>query len=459
MLLGALVAAGADPERLAPVEEALDVRFRVTETTKKGIRATSVDVDPSNGDSDQTGSDPTAPSRGDDASDGREHDQGHDSTHGHGHEHGHTHDHGHDGDRDQGHGHEDGHAHGDESDGSAEGAGPHRTYAEVLEVVAGMALDEAVETRARSAFRRLGEAEAAVHGTDLDETHFHEVGADDAIADVVGCCLLVADLDVDRVVTTPVAAGGGTVRMSHGSYPVPAPAVVEIAGDADWTLRGGPLERELLTPTGAALLAEFADGVDALPPLSVRASGYGAGTKSFDEHPNVLRAIVGDGAGRLVRDEITVLETNLDDAAPEVLGGLHESLADAGARDVSILPATMKKSRPGHLVKVVARPEDAERVAHRLAVETGTLGVREHGAGHRWVADRTFETVTLDVAGETYDVPVKIASTADGAVYDVSAEFDDAAAVARETDLPVREVLRRAEAAAGDRLETERDRE
>jgi uncharacterized protein (DUF111 family) len=159
-----------------------------------------------------------------------------------------------------------------------------------------------------------------------------------------------------------------------------------------------------------------------------------------------------------VRDEITVLETNLDDAAPEVLGGLHESLADAGARDISILPATMKKSRPGHIVKVVTKPEDAERVAHRLAVETGTLGVREHGAGHRWVADRAFETVTLDVAGETYDVPVKIASTADGAVYDVSAEYDDAAAVARETDLPVREVLRRAEAAA-DPLETERDRE
>jgi uncharacterized protein (TIGR00299 family) protein len=444
MLLGALVAAGADPARLAPVEEALGVRFRVTETTKNGIRATSVDVRLSNGDGDETESDPTARHRGDDASDGREHD--------HDHDHGHTHDHGHESDHDHDH------AHGDESTEPAEGVGPHRTYTEVLEVLAGMGLDEAVESRARSVFRRLGEAEATVHGTDLDETHFHEVGADDAIADVVGCCLLLADLDVDRVVTTPVAAGGGTVRMSHGSYPVPAPAVVEIAGAADWSLHGGPLEHELLTPTGAALLAEIADGVDALPPLSVRASGYGAGTKSFDEHPNVLRAIVGDGAGRLVRDEITVLETNLDDAAPEVLGGLHESLADAGARDVSILPATMKKSRPGHIVKVVTKPEDAERVAHRLAVETGTLGVREHGAGHRWVADRAFETVTLDVAGETYDVPVKIASTADGAVYDVSAEYDDAAAVARETDLPVREVLRRAEAAA-DPLETERDRE
>jgi hypothetical protein len=216
---------------------------------------------------------------------------------------------------------------------------------------------------------------------------------------------------------------------------------------------GGPVERELLTPTGAALLAEFAEGVDALPSLHVSASGYGAGTKSFADHPNVLRAVVGDGGGRLRRDDITVLETNLDDAPPEVLGGLQESLVDAGARDVSVLPVTMKKSRPGHLVKVVTKPEDAERVAHRLAVETGTLGIREHGAGHRWVAERDFQTVTLDVSGRSYDVPVKIASTADGEVYDVSAEYDDAAAVARETDLPVREVARRAEAAARDRLE------
>jgi hypothetical protein len=300
-------------------------------------------------------------------------------------------------------------------------------------------------------FRRLGEAEATVHGVDLDETHFHEVGADDAIADVVGVCLLLADLDVDRVVTTPVAVGGGSVEMSHGTYPVPAPAVVEIAASADWEIRGGPVESELLTPTGAAVLAEIADGVDTLPSLRVRASGYGAGTKSFADHPNVLRAIVGDGGERLVHDEITVLETNLDDASPEVLGGLQESLAAVGARDVSILPATMKKSRPGHLVKVVTKPEDAERVAHRLAVETGTLGVREHGAGHRWIADRVVEPVMIDVDGQSYEVGVKIASTADGDVYDVSAEYDDAAAVARETELPIREVLRRAERLADGR--------
>ncbi|WP_380677623.1 nickel pincer cofactor biosynthesis protein LarC [Salinigranum sp. GCM10025319] len=420
MLLAALVAAGADPAVLTPVEEALDVRYRVGETTRNGIGATTVDVVVS-------GTEPETP----------------DET-----EHAHDHDGAHDHETDSAHTH----AHGEESL-MVEGHGPHRTYGEVLDVVAGMDLDDATESRARAVFRRLGEAEATVHGTSLDETHFHEVGADDAIADVVGCCLLLADLDVDRVVTTPVATGGGTVEMSHGTYPVPAPAVVEIASSAEWSLRGGPVEHELLTPTGAALLAEIAEGVDALPQLKVDASGYGAGTKSFDEHPNVLRAIVGDGGDRLVRDDVTVLETNLDDATPEVLGGLQESLAEAGARDVSILPATMKKSRPGHLIKVVTKPEDAERVAHRLAVETGTLGVREHGAGHRWIADRSLETVTLDVAGGSYEVGVKVASTADGAVYDVSAEYDDAAAVARETDRPVRELLRRAEAAVSDRLD------
>jgi uncharacterized protein (TIGR00299 family) protein len=432
MLLAALVAAGADPAVLTPVEEALDVRYRVEETTRNGISATTVDV--------------VGSSAGPEQSDGTEHAHDHSRHPEHAHDHSRHPEHAHDHETESTHTH----AHGEES--VVEGHGPQRTYDEVLDVVAGMDLADAVESRARAVFRRLGEAEATVHGTSLDDTHFHEVGADDAIADVVGCCLLLADLDVDRVVTTPVAAGGGTVEMSHGTYPVPAPAVVEIASHAEWSLRGGPVESELLTPTGAALLAESAEGVDALPGLKIDASGYGAGTKSFDDHPNVLRAIVGDGGDRLVRDDVTVLETNLDDATPEVLGGLQESLAEAGARDVSILPATMKKSRPGHLVKVVTKPADAERVAHRLAVETGTLGVREHGAGHRWIADRSVETVTLDVSGGTYEIGVKVASTADGAVYDVSAEYDDAAAVARETDLPARELLRRAEAAVSDRL-------
>lgn len=437
MLLGALLAAGADRDALAPVEDALDCAYEVGATTKNGIAATTVAVRLADGSTDS----------GDEVHhDHGEHTAAHDHEHG-----GHSH-HDHQDDYDQ-HDHHDHHDDYDDHDDHrhAEGHGPTRTYEEVVEIVEGMGLPGDVEADARAIFEILGEAEATVHGVDLSETHFHEVGADDAIADVVGACLLLADLDPDRVVTTPVSGGGGTVEMHHGTYPVPAPAVVEIAGRADWTLAGGPLETELLTPTGAAILAHVADGVETLPPIRVTESGYGAGTKEFPDHPNVLRVLVGEETGRLVREDVAVLETNVDDVSPEVLGGLQETLADAGARDVSIVPLTMKKSRPGHLVTVVARPEDAERVARRLAEETGTLGVRQAGATHRWIARREFETVAVEVDGREFEVDVKVATDDDGTIFDVSAEYDDAAAVARDVDVPVREVLRRAENAARDR--------
>ena len=426
MILGALLAAGADRSALDPVEAALPIEYVIGEELKNGITATTVDVVLTDGDTGEGGS---AKSAVED-----DHDNGHTHDHDHGHSHSHDHDHGHSHSHDH-----------DHHDRTAEGHGPQRSYEAVVDIVGSMGLSDDVEATALGAFRRLGEAEAAVHGATLDAIHFHEVGADDAIADVVGAALLVADLDVDRIVTTPVSVGGGQQAMGHGTYPIPAPAVVEIAAAADWAISGGPVEAELLTPTGAAILAELAAGVETLPALSVTASGYGAGDQSFEAHPNVLRSTVGDDGRRLDRESITVLETNLDDASPELLGGLQETLADAGARDVSILPATMKKSRPGHLIKVICRPADAERVAHRLAVETGTLGVREHGAGHRWTADRRIETVELSVGSDTFEVDVKVAATTDGEVYDVSAEYDDAAEVARETGRPIGEIMRRAE--------------
>ncbi|WP_226038743.1 nickel pincer cofactor biosynthesis protein LarC [Natrinema sp. DC36] len=412
MILAALLDAGADPDVLEPVTDALEVEYRIDETTKRGIAATTVDVF----------------LRSDGESDGDGHD--HDTDHHH--------------DRD-----DSGHEH--DHDGTrAEGHGPHRSYLEVREIVAEMDLEPAVERDALAIFELLGEAEASVHGEALEEIHFHEVGADDAIADVVGAAALLRDLEPERVVTTPLATGGGTVSMSHGEYPVPTPAVVEIAERADWSLRGGPVDAELLTPTGAAILGHVADGIDALPALELEASGYGTGGYDLDPHPNVLRVLVGSGEGRgeLAKDDIAVLETNLDDATPEVLGGLQETLADAGARDVSILPATMKKSRPGHLVKVICKPADRERVARALAEETGTLGVRDAGVTHRWIANREFETVTLEIDGDEYEVTVKIASDSDGEVYDVSAEYDDAMAVAREAGIAIRSVLHRAERAA-----------
>ncbi|NUC71631.1 nickel pincer cofactor biosynthesis protein LarC [Haloterrigena sp. SYSU A558-1] len=464
MILAALLDAGADPDVLEDVTDDLAVAYEIDETVKCGISSTTVDVFLT----DDSAADPGGPDGdgGSHGDDGHGHDHGdadhgdadHDGADHHGHDHGHTqaHDHGDDG---HNHHHDHGndghtHAHDDAQSGGdgvrAEGHGPHRSYREVRDIVAGMDLEPAVERDALAIFELLGEAEASVHGESLEEIHFHEVGADDAIADVVGAALLVHDLEPDRIVTTPLATGGGSVSMSHGEYPVPTPAVVEIAERADWSLRGGPVDAELLTPTGAAILGHFADGVDSLPSLDLRGVGYGAGGYDLDPHPNVLRVLIGDAQGELVKDDIAVLETNLDDATPEVLGGLQETLANAGARDVSIVPATMKKSRPGHLVKVICKPADRERVARALAEETGTLGVRDAGATHRWIANRAFETVALEIDGETYEVTVKIASDADGEVYDVSAEHDDALAVARETDVPIREVTRRAERAVLD---------
>jgi uncharacterized protein (TIGR00299 family) protein len=418
MMLGALVAAGADPDVLAPVEAALPVTYRIGETTRNGIRATSVDVVL---DADAVPADETERDRG-----GDEHTHGHHHDHddGNAHEHHHDHDHQH-----------------------AEGSGLTRSYAECQALVEGMALPDPIADDATAIFELLGRAEAAVHGTDLEETHFHEVGADDAIADIVGAALLLSDLDVDRFVTTPVSAGGGEVSMHHGVYPVPTPAVSYLAADADWQLVGGPLEAELLTPTGAAILAHVAEGVDSAPPLSVDVVGYGAGDRSFPERPNVLRATVGTEEGGLSRDAIRVLETNVDDATPEVLGGLFDRLAEAGARDVSIVPLTMKKSRSGHLVRVVVKPEHAQAVARRLAAETGTLGIRETAARHRWIADRSVETVAVQIDGKGHEVAVKIARDEEGSIYDVSTEYDAAAALAAETGVPAREIIRRAEAA------------
>jgi len=377
MLLGALLAAGADREALAPVADALGCEFRVERVDKSGVAATKATV----------------------VIDGE----------------------------------------------PAEGEGHGRTYPEVLELLDSMALPGGAHADAAAVFERLAEAEAAVHGTDIEHTHFHEVGTDDAVADVAGVCALLHEMGPERVVTTPVALGGGETTFSHGTYPVPAPATVELIEGAGFETYGGPIERELLTPTGAALLAELAEGVSNLPSMRTTESGYGAGTLDLPDRPNVLRAAVGEARGELVRDDVTVLETNLDDAAPEILGSLQETLLEAGARDVSVVPLTMKKSRPGHLVKVVCKPADAKALARKIAEETGTLGVRETGVSHRWIAERETHTVAVAGDGETYEVRVKVASDDAGEVYDVSAEYDDALRAAKGTGLPVREVRRHAE--------------
>lgn len=338
----------------------------------------------------------------------------------------------------------------DEAGSTAEGHGPHRHLDEVLAVIDEMAIPASVAEQARAVFHLLGAAEAAVHGRSVEEIHFHAVGADDAIADVVGTVSLLEDLDVERLLVGPVAAGSGEVETSHGTYPVPPPAVTEIAARTDLVIENGPVAGELLTPTGAALLGELADHVERVPALDVDAVGYGAGDRRLAERPNVLRATGGTVVGELRQEPIRVLETHVDDVTPEVLGHLQETLLAAGARDVATVPMTMKKSRPGHLVRVIVDPADEQRIARRLAAETGTLGVRAGPSEHRWVAKRDVRSVAITVDETRYECTVKIAYDEAGTVMDRSAEFDEAAEIAAATDRSTREIIRQVEAAAAD---------
>jgi len=332
----------------------------------------------------------------------------------------------------------------DDSDHARGGATAPTRLQRVVDLVEEMGLPDDVTRDTLAIFEILGTAEAAVHGTDLDETHFHEVGADDAIADVVGACLLVDDLAVDRVVTTPLSVGSGEVEMSHGTYPIPAPAVVEIAEQADWSLRGRTGRGGTAHPTGAAILAHFAQGIDALPSMEVQASGYGAGgTPSRTARTSSGRSSVNPTA----RSSTTISPSSKRTWTtwPRRYWGPPSVARGRGGPRRLGAPGDDEEGRPGHLVKVICKPEDAQRVARRLAEETGTLGVREHGADHRWIAHREIETVAITVEGEAYPIDVKIASDDEGVVFDVSAEYDDAAAVADETGMAVRDVLRRAE--------------
>lgn len=334
----------------------------------------------------------------------------------------------------------------------SEGGGPHRTLAEVIEVLETLGLNSSLDETAIEIFHLLAEAEAAVHGTSIEETHFHEVGADDAIADVTGTLALLEDLDVDRVLTVGIAVGDGEVETSHGIYPVPPPAVAEIAARSHLNIYGGPVSAELLTPTGAAILGVIAETVDTLPPLRIDSVGYGAGQRSFEARPNVLRAMVAEPEPALRQESISVLETSVDDITPEILGHLQTSLKSSGALDISILPLTMKKSRPGHLIQVITRPADEGRVVRTLAEETGTLGIRSVSSAHRWTTERKLASVAIDVEGDSHEVGVKIATDQEGTVLDISAEFDDAASIATETDVPVRSIMRKAEAVGWNRF-------
>jgi pyridinium-3,5-bisthiocarboxylic acid mononucleotide nickel chelatase len=294
---------------------------------------------------------------------------------------------------------------------------------------------------AKKVFKTLAEAEAAVHGTTLDKVHFHEVGAADAVADIIGSAYAFQQLRLNKkkIYGLPVALGGGSVETRHGRLGLPAPATLEILKGVP--VVGGPVYQELTTPTGAALLVNLVDEFSNFyPPLTSRKVGYGAGTLELP-FPNVLRILVGDSP--LPTDQVTILETNLDNVTGEVLGHSFKSLMDGGALDVTIIPTITKKNRPGHLLRVIVKPGDCDAVSKAIIRETGTLGVRVLPYVHRNIAERKIVPVEIDMAGIKRKIRIKVGLMGEE-IISVKPEYEDALKVAEETGMPLKTVMKKA---------------
>jgi uncharacterized protein (TIGR00299 family) protein len=304
-------------------------------------------------------------------------------------------------------------------------------------------LEAGVRDRALAVFERLAEVESSVHGVALDDVHFHEIGAVDTLIDVVGAVTLLARLGVSRVVCSPLPMGGGTTRAAHGVLPLPAPATAALLVGAP--VFGVALQAELVTPTGAALAATLADDWGALPAMTLRKIGYGAGTADFPERANLVRVLLGE-ASDLALGEVVVLETNLDDLLPELVPDAAERCFAAGALDVWTAPVTMKKGRPGLVLSALARPAMQDAVARAMLKHTSALGVRVA----RW-ARYELERELITVAVDGRPVRVKL-GLMDGRVVNVAPEHDDCAAAAAGTGAPVQSIWAAALAAAREEL-------
>jgi pyridinium-3,5-bisthiocarboxylic acid mononucleotide nickel chelatase len=323
-----------------------------------------------------------------------------------------------------------------------------RTYPELVDIIKGAKLPTKVEESALDIFLKIADAEATVHGQpDLKNLHFHEVGQTDALADVIGSSAAIHALNCDSVYCLPINVGSGAIECAHGTLPVPAPATLELLKRGKLYFRGGAEKKELLTPTGTAILSHFAKSVETFPQGKVISTGYGAGNFEL-AGPNVLQGVLSELDSYLIPDIIEMLETNADDVSGEVLGNLFEELLAMGAKDVAILPATMKKGRPAHVIQVIARPEDTAKLARKIIIETGSLGVRVIPSHHKLIASRRMESVKFEVDGQVYEAAVKIASDSEGILLNISAEFEDCKKIAKSSRVPVKEIMRKAEEAA-----------
>jgi len=309
-----------------------------------------------------------------------------------------------------------------------EDAAKHRHLPKILDMIAGARIGDRAKRDATLVFQKLGEAEARVHGVPIEKVHFHEVGAMDSIADIVGACVALELLGVDELRCSAVNVGSGTVKTEHGVLPVPAPATASLLEGVPVYARGPAVE--LTTPTGAAIVSTLAAGFGTMPSMRISSIGYGAGDRDFAEHPNVLRVMIGESTPAPEATLVSVIEANIDDASAEVLGYAIERLMDAGALDASLSALVMKKGRPGTLLRVIAKPEDQERLAQLILAETSSLGLRIHAAERR-VMERSFTTVETEFGS----VRMKISENG------FAPEYEDCRAIAARTGTPLPRVI------------------
>ncbi len=323
--------------------------------------------------------------------------------------------------------------------------GPHehehgRGLKEIREIIRRSAISESAKTQAIAIFEALGEAEAKIHNSDIESIHFHEVGAVDAMVDIVCAAVGAEALGVDEIVCSPLNVGGGTVKCAHGTFPVPAPATVEL-------LRGAPLyssgiQAELVTPTGAAIVKTLAQRFASFPPMKIEKTGYGAGTRDFTGHANVVRLTIGEAqpelAANVSQETISVLEANLDDLNPQVFGYVIDRLFEEGALDAFGIPVQMKKNRPGMVLTVLCQPADASKLTRLIFTETTTIGVRQREERRQALARKW-----MTVATRWGDVRMKIASI-NGTVTNYAPEYEDCRRIAAEHRVPLKRVMQEA---------------
>jgi pyridinium-3,5-bisthiocarboxylic acid mononucleotide nickel chelatase len=301
-------------------------------------------------------------------------------------------------------------------------------------------MSETAKKMAIRIFEALGAAEAKIHNTSIESVHFHELGAVDAIVDIVCAAVGAEALEVDQIICSPLNVGGGTVKCAHGTFPVPAPATVELLKDVPVYSSG--LQAELVTPTGAAIVKTLAARFASFPEMKVEKSGYGAGSRDFPGHPNVVRLTMGESASMLAAktatETISVLEANLDDLNPQVFGYVMDRLLDEGALDAFAMPVQMKKNRPGTLLTVLCKPEDASKLTQLLFTETTTLGVRRRDEVRQTLA-RRWENVRTQWG----EVRIKIASM-NGTVTNYAPEYEDCRKLASAHHVPLKKVMQEA---------------